>query len=222
MDGSTWRSYRANVGPHERPPFLGEPTADPAPWVALGYTPLRRYTTVHSDHAAQIQRTRARDARMRAAGWRLETLSDFASFAAALDTFYAVSLDAFADNYLYTPLDRAAFGALYAPLQPLIVPELALVARAPDGAAAGYCFSYPDAANPALRQVVIKTLAVATAHRSQGLGGWLVGETHRTAEALGLTGGALHALMIAGNHSTTYARGSGRLVREYVLYEKTL
>ena len=222
LDGSTWHSYRASLGPHDRPPFLGEPQADPAPWQALGYTPLRHYTTAASTHDAPLARLPAREARLLDAGWTLQTLDQLGTFDEALDTFFALSLAAFPDNFLYSPIDRAAFGALYAPLQRLLVPGLVLLARAPDGTPAGFCFSYPDALCPALRQSVIKTLAVAPAWRGSGVSGWLVSSAHRAADALGLTGGALHALMIEGNLSQHYGRDGSTLVRRYVLFEKPL
>lgn len=222
LDGSTWHRYRANLGPHDRPLFPGEPDADPAPWLAAGYTPLKRYATLLAHNGPQIEATRARDRALRADGWTLDTLDQLGTFEQALDLFFEMSLAAFRDNFSYTPIDRAGFGALYEPLRPLIQGDLVLVARAPDGQPAGFCFSYPDLANPGLRQVIIKTLAVMPAHRGEGLGSWMVGEKHRIAEASGYTGGSLHALMAGGNRSQQISRDLGEVVREYVLFEKAL
>jgi len=221
LDGSTWHRYRANVGPHDRPLFLGEPDADPAPWQAAGYTVLKRYRTLFSHNPPQIAATRDRDRALRAAGWTLDTLDQLDSFEDALDLFYEMSLAAFPSNFSYSPIDRAGFHALYQPLRPIIRPGLVLVARAPGGEAAGFCFSYPDLNNPGLRHLVIKTLAVVPAFRGHGLGSWMVGEKHRIAEEAGFAG-CLHALMAAGNISNKISRDRWSLVREYVLYEKTL
>lgn len=221
-EGSTWHTYRANLGPFDRPPFLGEPQADPAPWLACGYRVLRRYHTTAAPHPPLLDGLAAREARLSGAGWRLETLDHLGTFSEALDLFYALSQAAFADNFLYSPLDRAAFGALYAPLQAALVPPMVLLARAPDGHPAGFCLSYPDLLNPALRQGVIKTLAVVPAHRGSGVSGWLVGAAHRAAQQQGLTGGALHALMIDDNLSTHYSRGDSVQIRAYALFEKVL
>jgi ribosomal protein S18 acetylase RimI-like enzyme len=222
LDGSTWAAYRANIGPHDRPLFPGEPTADPAPWRAAGYTEAHRYSSLLADNAPQVAATRGRDAALRGAGWRIEDLSALGDFESALDVFWEMSLASFSSNAFYTPIDRAAFGALYARVRPLITPPLTLLARAPDGAPGGFCFSYPDAFSPRRREFVIKTLAVLPEFRGLGLGSWLVGETHRIGEALGFVGGGIHALMAVDNRSQRISRSIGGLVREYVLFEKPL
>jgi GNAT superfamily N-acetyltransferase len=222
LDGSTWQAYRANIGPHNRPPFLGEPDTDPAPWRDAGYTEAKRYCTLLAHNAPQISATRKRDAALRRDGWRLDTLDALGSFDDALDLFFDLSLAAFTKNFSYSPIDHNAFKALYRPLQPIIRPDLVLIARSPEDEVAGFCFSYPDLACPSLKQVVIKTLAASPAHRGLGLGSWMVGEKHRIAEELGYTGGCLHALMASGNTSQRISRAQGALVREYILFEKTL
>ena len=45
MEVCTWFPYRANLGPAGRPPFVMEPAADPAPWLALGYRPAGEYAS---------------------------------------------------------------------------------------------------------------------------------------------------------------------------------
>jgi GNAT superfamily N-acetyltransferase len=222
LDGSTWFRYRANIGPHDRPLFLGEPDASPDPWRAAGYTERKRYCTILADNSAQIAATRQRDHALRAAGWTIQTLDEMGSFEEALDLYFEMACVAFPDNFSYSPIDRQGFRALYEPLQPLIRPELVLVARAPDGSPGGFSFNYPDHANPTLRQALVKSLAVLPEHRGNGLASWLVGETHRIAEATGLTGGCMHALMSSGNVSQNLSRNEGTLIREYVLFEKAL
>ncbi|MFT5686148.1 MAG: GNAT superfamily N-acetyltransferase [Myxococcota bacterium] len=222
LDGSTWAAYRANLGPHDRPLFPGEPTADPAPWRASGYTEAHRYSSILADNDPQIAATRSRDAVLRAAGWILEDLTELGDFEAALDVFWQMSLASFGSNAFYTPIDRATFGVLYARVRPLITPPLTLLARSPDGIPGGFCFSYPDAFSPQRREFVIKTLAVVPEFRGLGLGSWLVGETHRIGAEIGFTGGGIHALMAADNRSQRISRDIGGLVREYALFEKAL
>jgi len=222
LDGATWFPYRANLGPHVRPLFPGEPAADPAPWRALGYTEAQRYSSVLAANPPQVAATRDRDQRLRAAGWRLESLDELGDFEGALDQFWEMSVAAFPGNAFYTPIDRATFGALYARVRPLISPPLTLLARAPSGAAGGFCFSYPDVHAPQRREFIIKTLAVMPDFRGLGLGSWLVGETHRIGHELGFVGGGIHALMASDNRSQKISRRSGALVREYALFEKTL
>ena len=222
LDGATWFAYRANIGPHERPLFPGEPVAVPGPWLEAGYAEAHRYSSVLAENGPQISATRDRDVRLRSAGWTLEDLSVMGDFEAALDQFWAMSVASFPGNAFYTPIDRATFGALYARVRPLLEPRLTLLARAPDGQPGGFCFSYPDRLSPQRAEFVIKTLAVMPASRGLGLGSWLVGETHRIGEALGLTGGGIHALMAVDNRSQRISRNIGGLVREYVLFGRDL
>ena len=222
LSGSTWSAYRANIGPNERPYFPGEPTASPAPWRAAGYSEAHRYASIHAENTPQITATRQRDTTLRAAGWQLEDLTALGDFESALDLFWQMSLASFGDSAFYTPIDRESFGALYAPVRPLLTPQLTLLARSPSGAPGGFCFSYPDAFSPQRGEFVIKTLAVMPAFRGLGLGSWLVGETHRVGAALGFSGGGVHALMAHGNRSQRISRDLGERIREYVLFEKTL
>lgn len=222
MEGNTWMPYRANLGPNERPIFLGEPTANAEPWLAAGYSPCMHYSTLLVAHGAQIKATRGRDQQLRSLGWKLLPLHDLPSFSWALEQFHALSRSAFADNFSYTPLSLQDFQQLYAPMQQQLVPELVLMAQNPAGNTAGFCFSYPDVQNPSLKQVIIKTLAVHPSEQKQGIGGWMVGETHRIAEQMGLVGGGLHALMAQHNLSQQISRQKGDCVRRYALYERAL
>ncbi|MEL6346655.1 MAG: GNAT family N-acetyltransferase [Myxococcota bacterium] len=222
LDGATWFAYRASLGPDDRPPFPGEPSAAPQPWRDAGYAVCQTYMSLLVDNGPQIAATRSRDRDLRAAGWTLETLEALGDFDAALDLFYALSQAAFAQNYAYSPIDRQTFGALYAPLQPMLRPEFVLLARSPTGEPAGLCVSYPDVQNPGLKQLIVKTLAVHPDHRGAGLGSWMVGETHRKADAAGLIGGGIHALMRDGNRSQQISRQKGTIVRRYALFERRL
>ena len=222
IDGATWFAYRANIGPHDRPLFPGEPTADPAPWRALGYTEEHRYSSVLAKNEPQIAATRDRETRLRASGWQLEDLDALGDFDDALALFWQMSVVSFPGNRFYTPIDRTTFKALYARVRPLITPRLALLARSPDGQPGGFCFSYPDPTQPRRAEFIIKTLAVMPDFRGLGLGSWMVGETHRIGKEMGFVGGGIHALMAVDNRSQRISRNIGGLVREYVLFEKIL
>ena len=75
LDGSTWLRYRANIGPHERPLFLGEPDASPDPWRAAGYTERKRYCTTLADNNAQVRRPSSSGERRPSWCWNRARLS---------------------------------------------------------------------------------------------------------------------------------------------------
>src|SRR5688572_15970208 len=68
LDGSTWRAYRANLGPFDHPLFLGEPTASPDPWIIRGYREVARYRSTLADNAAALAAAAPRLDALAAAG----------------------------------------------------------------------------------------------------------------------------------------------------------
>ncbi len=222
MGPTTWHPYRANLGPHDRPPFLGEPTFSPEPWEAAGYHIVGRYASALSDNLAQAESAAAVSCSLVKAGWDIWTLDQHACFDSALRCFHQITLASFERAQSYTPLPWPAFQAMYAPVQTVVDPQLVLTAISPDGEPAGFCFCIPDFPHPERREFVVKTLAVAPRWRKLGLGSWLVGNAHSRAHAAGWTGGGIHALMWTGSHSRQISAHAGRIIREYALYQKDL
>ena len=81
IEGSTFFAYRANMGPMNRPPFLGEPTFDPAPFAASGYTPIAWYASALADNASQINYSEPAGKRLNSEGWRLVGLEELGQVA---------------------------------------------------------------------------------------------------------------------------------------------
>ena len=222
MGPNTWLPYRANLGPHDRPPFLGETTFRPEVWEARGYRIAARYTSALADNLPQVESSMDRACSLVTAGWTLQTLDEIGGYERALPRFYEITTAAFQRAYAYTPIEWPAFQQLYAPIEPMLDPEMVVVARSPEGVVAGYCFAIPDRLNPDLKEFVVKTLAVHPDWRTLGLGSWLVGNVHSRAHTAGWTGGGIHALMWTGSHSRQISAHAGTVIREYALYEKDL
>lgn len=222
MGPTTWTPYRANLGPHDRPLFLGEPGFSPDVWEARGYQIVARYASSLADNLEQTESSMDRSCALVTEGWTLQTLTEMGSFEAALPLFYELTIAAFSKAYAYTPIDWPSFAQMYRPIEALIDPDLVVLARSPEGEAAGYCFSVPDRLNPQLKQFVVKTLAVDPRWRAHGLGSWMVGNVHSRAHTAGWTSGGIHALMWTGSHSRKISAHAGNIIREYALYEKAL
>lgn len=219
MNGSTWARYRlALPGDAVATPFLGEPQ-NPAAYVewfgAAGLGPVAHYaSTCGPLDGTEAARGAERAERVARRGIVVAPLR-MEAFEEELRALHALSLGAFADNPYFTPIPEAEFVAMYAPMRGLLDPALVLLARDATGALVGYILSYADPLGPG--RLVIKTLAVAPAWRSIGLGGHLTALVRRAAQERGLRE-AIHALMHVENASTRIATEGMRLFRRYALF----
>jgi L-amino acid N-acyltransferase YncA len=227
MDGNTWRRYRLVTDVGTEPPFFLEP-ANPAEWPAwwrlAGFGPLAEYySSATDDLARRDPRLDAAAARMASAGVTIREI-DPAHFEEDLARIYEVSVVAFQDNYLYTPLPREAFLAQYRAIQARVKPELVLLAEQERGPV-GYVFATPDYAQAQrgepITTVIVKTLAVLPARANAGLGALLLGRVHEAAQSLGFTR-AVHALMHETNKSRNLSARYAGTIRRYTLFSKRL
>lgn len=219
MDGSTWRRYRLLTGRGEEAPFFLEPD-NPDDWPlhfqAQGFTPLATYySSVNED----IRRSWPQ----RATGFTIRSL-DSARVDEELHLLWEMSTRAFAENFLYTPIEEAEFRTMYLKLLPLVRPELVLIAER-DKNLAGFCFAIPDMLQ-ARRGVpidtfIVKTLAVLPEYQGQGLGTLLIARANEAAARLGIRR-SIHALMHADNPSRKIGKGFLRDFRRYTLFARRL
>ncbi len=225
MDGTTWDRYRLALPRDRGPdpaPFLSEPTNPPeypAHFEAAGLRPVERYVSQEiRDLGALEERTREAAAGLRERGIRLVAL-DPARFDEALAELYRLSRSAFADNPYYSPIGLDRFRTLYEPMEPVLDPELVLIARGPDDDAVGFVLAFPDLLDPAGRptRVIVKSLAVEPDRRGLGLGSVLVHEVHRRAAERGYRS-AIHALTHVDNDSRRIGDHGGAVFRQYALY----
>ncbi len=213
MEHATWFSYRANLGPHVDPPFVGEPSAPAGPWRDAGYAEVARYASALCPNADAT----AYGGSLGVTGVELRPMADFDT---TLADIHRISHAAFARAHAFTPLPLAALEALYRPLLSVVDPRMVLFAERA-GETVGFVFGLPDLANPGSGRMIVKSLAVHPDGQRAGLGGWLVGELQRVATGLGFTHG-IHALMWAGSRSRRISAHGGRIFREYGLFRREL
>jgi predicted N-acetyltransferase YhbS len=227
MDGTTWRRYRFVVDRGAEPPFFLEPDNPddwPGHWSAAGFAPLATYTSAMNDDVqVEDPRTPAALDRLRAAGISIRPL-DTSRTDEELRRIFTLSLSAFSQNLLYTPIREAEFLAQYQAVLPYVRPELVLAAEKGD-ALVGFMFALPDLLQArrggAIDTIIIKTLAVDPSVGGMGLGGTLTALAQRTAHQLGFRR-AIHALMHETNMSQKISHRSARIIRRYALYSKRL
>jgi hypothetical protein len=248
MDGNTWRSYRLVIERGSEPPFFLEPDT-PDAWVShftsAGFETLATYSSALArDLTRRDPRLDALAARLAARHIVIRPL-DLSHADDDLRRIYALSLAAFKDNFLYTPIDEAEFMEQNRRLLPAVRPELVLLAerhgggddREDDkGVTAGgrgiqqtelvaFLFALPDLLQQKRGQtpdtIVIKTVAVQPGLAHAGLGSLLVAEVQQRAAALGYTR-AVHALMHEQNVSRNISRRYAETIRRYALFARRL
>jgi GNAT superfamily N-acetyltransferase len=193
-------------------------------WRDAGFATLAEYySTATGDLATRDPRLDGVRSRMDALGVTMRAM-DAQQFERELGLIYDVSVAAFQDNYLYTPLPKPEFLAQYQAVRERLVPELVLLAEH-NGEPVGYVFTTPDYAQAQRgvrpSTIIVKTLAVLPGRLYAGLGALLLGKVHESAERLGFNR-AIHALMHQTNRSRNLSAHYASTIRRYALLSKRL
>jgi GNAT superfamily N-acetyltransferase len=226
MDGSTWHSYRFTTWRDGSPRFLLEgdqPDTWPAWWQTAGFLPRDEYWSARVDDlTVQDPRLEGVRERLAARGVTVRPLRG-ADFLGELRRIFAVSATAFTANVLYSPITEAEFLAMYTRVQPLVQPDLCLLAEH-GNQPVGFVFALPDAEEARrglpVTTLVVKTLAVLPGRDWAGLGKVLLEDLQRTAHRAGFRR-AIHAYMHAANGSRNLGAGAVA-IRRYTLYQRPL
>ncbi|HEY6871136.1 MAG TPA: GNAT family N-acetyltransferase [Geobacteraceae bacterium] len=225
MDGNSWRRYRFVTERGPEPPFFLEPDNPddyPQHFDTAGFAPLARYYSyLVSSLEGTVTAAAGLEARLRADGITLRALRPD-NFTGELERIYDLSLAGFRDNFLYTPIGRAEFLAMYAKVQPHALPELILFAEQ-EGSPVGFIFSLPDMLRlqrgSPLDTVILKSLAVLPAWSGRGIGTLLMLKAMETAREMGFRR-AILALIHEQNRSRTMSGHYGEEMRLYTLYAR--
>lgn len=225
MNGTTWAPYRLAL-PEGAPCLFPLEPRNPsyycALWEALGYHVIANYTSscfpltldsfprlgraedILSAHGVEIH------------DFRPDSLDE------DLAAIYDIATVSFRNNFLYTPVTRAAFLAQYRPFAAQLRPRDLSIARRADGSPVGFVFGFPNPYDSGGTEYVIKTAAVVPEHARRGLGGLLVERMAKMAQDDGFEL-AYHALMHEDNISCKLgSRANARVCRRYRLYAKDL
>lgn len=227
IDGNTWRSYRLVTDRGQRPAFFMEPD-HPADWpdhfIRSGFSPLAEYFSTETHHLTARQPKYAQlQQRLERAGVTIRALNPD-RFDEELRRVYDLSIESFANNFLYSPIDRESFLAMYESIRKKLAPELVLLAERGE-TLLGYVFGVPDLLQAdrggSIDTVIIKTLAVRPGRDTAGLGGLLMEHCQLAAHRIGLKR-AIHALMHESNKSRSLSSYYGQPFRRYTLFSRRI
>lgn len=227
MDGSTWGRYRFVTDRGTEPPFFLEPDNPddyPAHWTAAGFAPLARYhSAITDDLATRDPRAIEAEGRLADRGITLRPVA-LADFDAEVARIYPLAVTCFADNFLFTPISADEFAAQYAPVRPVLRPELVLLAER-GAELVGFLFAIPNLLQAkrgeGIDTAIAKTIAVHPDHAGVGLGTYLIDRLHAAAHALGFRR-VIHALYHADNRSGRISRHTANVIRTYTLFARGL
>lgn len=217
MNGDTWGPYRLVTETDGSPPFPLEPAnglEDLTAFRVAGFAPVSEYVSTRLDlhELTSFAPEEAADPAVRLRFW------DGKEPEALLDKLHGVSLKAFAKNLFFKPISRADFGALYAPILPMVDPRFVILAEAgPE--LVGFLFGYPNfGEGPKPETAIIKTYASL----KPGLGRRMADLFHRRARDMEFRF-VIHALMREDNRSRDSSRLYGAEVfRRYALLARRL
>ena len=225
MDGNTWRRYRLLTQRGDEPIFFLEPD-NPDDWpthfTAAGFAPLANYfSSISDDLASDDPRADVTIERLRESGITIRPVN-LDRFDDELRSIHALSLEAFASNFLYSPIAREEFVAMYRPVRSSLSPEMVWLAER-ESELIGFMFAIPDLNQARHGQpidtAIAKSIAVKPGHEGAGLGGALIELSRRAARAMGMRR-FIYALMHEDNRSTKLAARFGRPFRRYALYSR--
>jgi L-amino acid N-acyltransferase YncA len=222
LNGSTWESYRFRTS-DDPPPFFLE-NANPAYYndlfLACGFEPLKTYYSFEVKPLEPMsERAQKREQHFKETGISFREM-DPEHYEEDVRKIYALSLECFKDNFLYTPYPIEAFAKKYRLLEDIFDPSMTLLAEE-DGQLVGFVFMIDDAFCTTEKRVVFKTYAVHPHRKYAGLGAVL---SQRLIEQLLQKGytSSIHALVIEGSISFNISSANSKVYRTYQLYIRNL
>jgi GNAT superfamily N-acetyltransferase len=227
MDGNTWRRYRLITERGQEPPFFLEPD-NPDDWPdhfrSAGFSPLARYVSaLNDDLSVADPRVPEATKRLNADAVQIRPI-DLSRFEDELKAVHELSVEAFADNFLYTPITQQEFLSMYAPVRPHLRSQLILLAEK-DSRLIGFMFGVPDVMQAKRGQpittAIAKSMAVRPGRSGAGLGSVLMDSFQQEARSLGFTR-VIHALMHEDNRSLKISARFGKPIRQYTLFIREL
>lgn len=222
MNGSTWDTYRLGTTRGQANFFL-EPyyqTYYPSLFRAAGFEPIAHYLSNRDDEKnLHDERIVELEKRFVEKGMRFRNI-DLENYETELKKLYAFCMEAFRNNFLFTPLPEETFIGKYLKLKPYIDPQYVIMAEDAEQNLTGFIFCLENVYDTQQKGMIIKTIAKHPSVRYGGMGNILASKFKQRAMENGYHY-IVHAFMIKSNASKILSQHfSGRVWKEYELYGK--
>lgn len=224
MNGSTWDNYRFSVH-HHFPNFFLEPHHHlyyNNLFEEAGFTTLANYiSSVDTSLYLDSNRITPLKEKFQAMDVIIRSI-DVNNFETELEKVYHLSIEAFKNNFLYTPISLASFMEKYTAIKPLMKPELILMAEDKNKNLIGFMFSVNDLYNTSEKSLIVKTIARKNEKKYSGLGALLAYEIIKTAKENKYSS-VIHAFMFEEATSLGLSeKFTGKVFKNYKMYRKIL
>lgn len=224
MNGSTWDTYRLGVYDGS-PNFFLEPYY-PAyyqqQFEKAGFNKIARYVS-SIDRSEQLvdERVQRTKKSFGERGILLRNI-DLDHYEKELDQLYGFCMEAFRNNFLFSPIGKENFIEKYLKVRSYIKPEYVLIAENSKKEIVGFIFCLENYFDTKEKGLIIKTVAKDPSIRYGGMGNLLASTVKKKALENGYTY-IIHAFMLETNVSKNISvYFSGETLREYFLYGKDL
>jgi len=224
MEGSTWYGYRFNVE-GEAARFTMEPLHKayyPALFEAAGMETIGAYVSQLDDNIIKTtEQLQAGALPEQFNGLHFRHIN-MEAFEEELERIGSFCLEAFKENFLYTPLAVADFVQLYLPYKSAFKKELVYIAETQNGDIDAILFCMPNYNDPTGSSFIVKTVARKKDSSYRGTGRYMSRLVYEEAHKLNYTK-AIHALIYDTNFSKGMSKDfEGKDYKRYALYGRAV
>lgn len=223
MNGSTWYNYRFSLHNNFTNFFLEphHPLYYNNLWSENGFEPIANYISCIDRHLAYNNKfVSVREKQLTDQGVIFRNLN-INVFDEEIRKIYEFSLEAFKNNFLYTPISWNIFIEKYRKIQFFLKQEHIIIAE-DKGHVAGFIFCIDNITEKLEKSLILKTIAVKNLPKYTGMGQILTTKIVQYAQIEGYTN-IIHAFMKDDNVSAVMSKKhASESYKSYVLYGQKL
>ena len=223
MEGSTWHTYRFSLH-NSAPNFMMEPYHHiyyNEHFKKVGFSCISKYCS-NLDDTMLVNKNLEKqfESRHKNSPFELRSLF-YDDFQRELLRIAQFCNEAFAENFLFTPMDVEKVANYYSALKKWIDPELILILNDAAGNMQGLLFCIQDHLNKSEKTLIVKTLARKKQSVYKGAGAYMLSKLMTKARQKEYQR-CIHAFMMNDNALSLSEKIEGKSYKEYMLYGKKL